>query len=90
MCRLQQLLIEPFQYNNVGPILWLLYSNDLEYSDFTSIKDADDITFYKLCKTNTMDQTDTITPVIALKQDCFRKHGMLLNTSMTVIYEHRF
>ena len=78
------------QGTKLGPILWLLYSNDLTFPDFNIIKYADDTTFYKLFNTKAIDQADTVTSAIVHTKDWSELNGMLLNTSKTVIMNINF
>ena len=51
------------QGTKLGPILWLIYSNDLKAEGFQHIKYADDTTFYAAVKSQS--NQPAITPAIA-------------------------
>jgi hypothetical protein len=67
----------------VGPILWLIYVNDLQAENFQVIKYADDTTFYTYVNTNTI--ADSITPAITDTQTWANTNSMTLNMDKTVI-----
>jgi len=71
------------QGTKLGPILWLIYCNDLAADGFAHIKYADDTTFY----TNVKDTRNhaAIAPAIEAAQRWSVNNNMLLNASKTCI-----
>ena len=55
------------QSTKLGPLLWIIYVNDLEAEKFFSVKYADDATFYRA--SHTYDQAGIVTEAIHLTQD---------------------
>jgi hypothetical protein len=71
------------QGTKLGPYLWLIYVNDLEVDGFTTVKYADDTTFYKSVHSHT--SNDVILPAISATQSWAETNNMLLNADKTVI-----
>ena len=71
------------QGTKLGPVLWLIYVNDLEVDGFYSLKYADDTTFYKPCD-NTNDCSQ-IGSAIESASKWSSENSMLLNADKTVI-----
>ena len=71
------------QGTKLGPVLWLIYVNDLECDGFSSLKYADDTTFYKPCSLNSDPQSisEAIENAIRWSND----NSMLLNSDKTVL-----
>jgi hypothetical protein len=65
------------QGTKLGPVLWLLYCNDLEAESCNVIKYADDTTYYR---PTTRNGNDDVTPAIKQAQEWSDRNGMLLNT----------
>jgi hypothetical protein len=66
------------QGTKLGPVLWLLYSNDLtsKTSDIYCVKYADDVTFYS---------ANSVQPAINEAVEWASENSMLLNASKTVV-----
>ena len=77
------------QGTKLGPILWLIYVNDLTASDFNTkcIKYADDTTFYKPIVDPS---TENISDAILLANTWSEQNNMILNSSKTVILNVAF
>ena len=71
------------QGTKLGPILWLIYVNDLEIDGFCSLKYADDTNFYK--PSFSRDQNDLVGEGIAKATDWSSKNSMLLNPDNSVV-----
>ena len=71
------------QGTKIGPVLWLIYSNDLRAEGFNHIKYADDTTFFAAVK-NT-EEHSTIAPAIKATIDWSENNNMQLNTDKTVV-----
>ena len=71
------------QGTKLGPILWLIYSNDLEVDGYDHIKFADDTTLYTAVKDHT--SQSAIVPAIASTESWSMNNNMLLNTDKTEI-----
>ena len=71
------------QGTKLGPILWLIYCNDLTVEGFQHIKYADDTTFYKAA--NNISETALIAPAITATQAWSDSNSMLLNAEKTVV-----
>ena len=65
------------QGTKLGPILWLIYSNDLAVPGFEHIKYADDVTFYTTVTSNL--ESSAIAPAISSTQKWADENSMLLN-----------
>lgn len=48
----KSILVGTPEGTNLGPILWLIYCNDLWANGFSTVQYADDTTFYVLIETN--------------------------------------
>jgi hypothetical protein len=71
----------------LGPIFWILYSNDMNASNYNVIRYADDTTFYK----STINSCcEDITPAIKAAQHWSHINGMLLNKAKIVIMNFNF
>lgn len=71
------------QGTKLGPVLWLIYSNDLKVDGFEHIKFADDTTLYTSVKNQT--SQSAIVPAITSTQLWSANNNMLLNTDKTEI-----
>ena len=71
------------QGTKLGPLLWIIYVNDLEVENFFSVKYADDTTFYRASHTH--DQAGIVTDAIHRTQDWSDSNSMLLNAEKTVV-----
>lgn len=71
------------QGTKLGPILWLIYSNDLAADGFKHIKYADDTTFYTPSNNHT-DQL-SIASAITTTTSWSADNNMMLNTNKTVL-----
>jgi hypothetical protein len=71
------------QGTKLGPILWLIYSNDLKAEGYNHVKYADDTTFYVAVNNHT-DQS-AIAPTIQSTQSWSANNNMLLNADKTEI-----
>ena len=73
------------QGTKLGPILWLIYCNDLCIPNFSHVKYADDTSFYTAVS-NTNDSS-AILPALNVTQRWAEENSMLLNANKTVTYE---
>ena len=71
------------QGRKLGPLLWIIYVNDLEVDDFFSVKYTDDTTFYR--PSHTHDQNGMVCEAIHRIQDWSHSISMLLNAEKTVV-----
>ena len=71
------------QGTKLGPLLWIIYVNDLEVDSFFSVKYADDTTFYR--PSHTHDQSGMVCEAIHRTQDWSNSNSMLLNAEKTVV-----
>ena len=71
------------QGTKLGPVLWLIYSNDLQVEGFSHIKYADDTTFFTAVA-NTTDK-NAIAPAIKATQAWSYANNMQLNTEKTIV-----
>jgi exonuclease III len=70
------------QGTKLGPILWLFYVNDLTAANVSSVKYADDTTFYRAVRDPA---TESITPAILTTQSWAEVNCMTLNTTKTEV-----
>mgnify|MGYP001793257303 CR=1 FL=1 len=68
------------QGTKLGPLLWLIYINDLQIDGYKSVKYADDSSFYIAISKKS---SDSITPAIWQTQHWSAKNNMLLNADKT-------
>ena len=70
------------QGTKLGPLLWLIYINDLQIHGYKSVEYADNYSFYI---TISKKSSDSITPALRQTQHWSAKNNMLLNTDKTTI-----
>lgn len=70
------------QGTRLGPILWLIFINDLSVDQFQCVKYADDTSFYTTVLNRS---TSTIVPAIEKALEWSDDNHMILNNSKTVI-----
>ena len=75
------------QGTKLGPILWLIYVNDLKAEGFNCVKYADDTTFYKPIVNLT---DDNVSDAISNANSWSLENSMLLNSSKTVVLNIAF
>ena len=71
------------QGTKLGPLLWLIYVNDLDIDGFGCIKYADDTTFYSSSTDHQC--TDVISSAILATDKWSSQNSMILNSNKTVI-----
>ena len=71
------------QGTKLGPLLWLIYVNDLQAEDYHCIKYADDTTFYR--RSTDHFSTNLIGDAVSATNTWSFKNSMILNSSKTVI-----
>ena len=71
------------QGTKLGPVLWLIYCNDLTAQGFSHVKYADDTSFYTPIKNHT--NQSAVIPALQAASDWSAENSMLLNTSKTVV-----
>ena len=71
------------QGTKLGPLLWLIYCNDLSVEDYYHVKYADDTNFY-IPVTDHQDSS-AILPALNATKDWSASNNMILNASKTVI-----
>jgi hypothetical protein len=69
------------QGTKLGPMLWLIYVNDLEAEEYSSTKHADDTTFY----TPVYSSSGSIEPAVHIAKEWANNNNMLLNEKKTTI-----
>ena len=74
------------QGTKLGPILWLIYSNDFNIDNFSKVQYADDTTIYKPVKTFSDNVSDGIKQAV----EWSKCNNMLLNNDKTVILNVAF
>ena len=72
------------QGTKLGPILWLLYSNDLSAKDYNHIKYADDTTFYTPVRSSDLNPS-AIAPAVLSTQQWATDNSMMLNADKTEV-----
>ena len=71
------------QGTRLGPLLWLIYVNDLSVDGFNSLKYADDTTFYlECCNTN---ETNLVGDAILTASRWSDDNNMILNQVKTIV-----
>jgi hypothetical protein len=70
------------QGTKLGPLLWLIYVNDLSADGFSVVKYADDTTFYQTIKDSRL---QSVSPAILTTQAWSEANNMLLNTTKTTV-----
>ena len=70
------------QGTKLGPLLWLIYINDLQIDGYKSVKYADDSSFYVTIPKNS---SNNITSAIQQTKLWSADNNMLLNTDKTAI-----
>jgi hypothetical protein len=70
------------QGTKLGPLLWLIYINDLSFTNCMSIKYADDTTVYKPIS---VASNENIQSELNVVQDWADSNGMLLNAAKTQV-----
>ena len=71
------------QGTKLGPVLWLIYSNDLSAEGFNHIKYADDTTFYT--SVTSYDNTSAVSPAVISTQRWAADNSMQLNPEKTEV-----
>jgi len=74
------------QGTKLGPILWLIYSNDISFDGFSKVQYADDTTIYMPIRS----ASENVAQGIAQAQQWSLSNNMLLNNSKTVILNVAF
>ena len=69
------------QGTKLGPVLWIIYINDLEIAEYSSVKYADDLTFYQAVIKG---HSPTQNPLLEA-EEWAQRNNMLINQSKTVV-----